>query len=60
MQTDIAYTSLCEESAIERFPSISPDTILKQCRRIKDMKRDGTDLEEIFQNPKLTKMAQLA
>ena len=31
VQTDIAYTSLCEESAIERFPSISPDTILKQC-----------------------------
>ena len=60
VQTDIAYTSLCEESVVERFPSISPDSILKQCRRIKDMKRDGTDLEEIFQNPKLTKMAQLA
>ena len=47
VQTDIAYT-MCEESAIERFPSISPDTILKQCCRIKDMKRDGADLEEIF------------
>ena len=39
---------LCEDSAMECFPSISPDTILKQCRRIKDMKRDGADLEEIF------------
>ena len=48
VQTDINFTSLSEESAIEHCPSISSDTILKQCQRIKDMKKDGAHLEEIF------------
>lgn len=48
VQTDIEFTSHREESILERFPSISTDVILEQCQRIKDMKRDGAGLEEIY------------